>query len=144
MLLWSDIYCCLIWNFRTCNLATQKSPLSQQNGKCRVSAEKGITSLSHCHRPGAQAQPQARGTDCSRQTSIRGRNRRKHRKRMLKRTLICLLTVWGGHKNLIHSGKFFWEQNRDVCGTNMELIEKVTDSCGVNSAWKNRIFSKNT
>lgn len=96
MFLWSDICCCLILNFRTCNLATQKSPLSQQNGKCGVSAEKGITSLSHCHRPGAQAQPQARGTDCSRQTSIRGRNRRKHRKRMLKRTLICLLTVWGG------------------------------------------------
>jgi len=63
----------------------QKSLLSQQKGKCRVSAEKGIASPDLlCHRLGVLAQPQPGRGRALRQIELRGRKRRKHRKRTFK------------------------------------------------------------
>lgn len=73
----------------------QKSPPSQQNGKCRVSAEKGMACPdSLCRNLGVQAQLQARERQSFQAgLTTREKKEKKYRKKKLKLILICLIII---------------------------------------------------
>lgn len=109
----------------------QKPLLSQQNGKCRVSAEKGITSPDSLgRRLGVQAQPQARGRGSFEAALSKGEKKEKEQKEDMKADFNLLDCYLRGHKNLIQCGQFFLESKV----RNTELKKKKTaENCDVNS-----------
>lgn len=137
MLLWSDIFCCIIWNFKSCSLAVQKSLLSQHQCKCRGSAE--ISSDSLCHRLWGQAQHQLRQRQGFEEGLTKvGEKRRKHKKRRLKLTLIFLIIIRGAWKIAC---TIFWRTSLEsylVITTELFFNKKkiMRENSDVNSTWK--------
>lgn len=108
----------------------QKSVLSQQNGKCRVSAEKGITSPdSLSHRLGVQAQPQARERESFEADLTKGEKKEKPQKEDIKADFNLLDYYLGGAQKFNCIWTILLETKVGMfMDINADLFEKEKDS----------------